>query len=122
MRAPIGLVVFSFALGFLLSAGKRCENGSVFFHDAIYLRTQVGITIIQLLEDGVILCLRGLILRKIQASLTLPENKKPRQWTGHSFRVGAAVDLVERGYTIEQVMRKGDWKSVRSSLRYLMAE
>ena len=64
----------------------------------------------------------GYILRNIQASLTLPENKKPRQWTGHSFRVGAAVDLVERGYTIEQVMRKGDWKSVRSSLRYLMAE
>lgn len=64
----------------------------------------------------------GYILRKIQTSLTLPENKKPRQWTGHSFSVGAAVDLVERGYTIEQVMRKGDWKSVRSSLRYLMAE
>ena len=34
----------------------------------------------------------------------------------------AAVDLVESGYTIEQVMRKGDWKSVQAGLRYVMAE
>ena len=62
------------------------------------------------------------ILRQIQATVTLPGNKKPRQWTGHSFRVGAAVDLVESGYTIEQVMRKGDWKSAQAGLRYVMAE
>ena len=62
------------------------------------------------------------ILRQVQANITLPGNKKPRQWTGHSFRVGAAVDLVESGYTIEQVMRKGDWKSVQAGLRYVMAE
>jgi len=62
------------------------------------------------------------ILRQVQANITLPGNKKPRQWTGHSFRVGAAVDLVESGYTIEQVMRKGNWKSVQAGLRYVMAE
>ena len=62
------------------------------------------------------------ILRQVQANITLPGNKKPRQWTGHSFRVGAAVDLVESGSTIEQVMRKGDWKSVQAGLRYVMAE
>ncbi|MDB2476855.1 tyrosine-type recombinase/integrase [Alphaproteobacteria bacterium] len=62
------------------------------------------------------------ILRQVQANITLPGNKKPRQWTGHSFRVGAAVDLVESGYTIEQVMRKGDWKSAHAGLRYVMAE
>ena len=62
------------------------------------------------------------ILRQVQANITLPGNKKPRQWTGHSFRVGAAVDLVESGYTIEQVMRKGDRKSVEAGLRYVMAE
>ena len=61
------------------------------------------------------------ILRQVQANISLPGNKKPRQWTGHSFRVGAAVDLVESGYTIEQVMRKGDWKSVQAGLRYVMA-
>ena len=61
------------------------------------------------------------ILRQVQANITLPGNKKPRQWTGHSFRVGAAVDLVERGYTIELVMRKGDWKCVQAGLRYVMA-
>ena len=37
-------------------------------------------------------------------------------------RVGDAVDLVESGYTIEQVMRKGDWKSAQAGLRYVMAE
>ena len=37
------------------------------------------------------------ILRQIQTNITQPSNKKPRQWTGHSFRVGAAVDLVESG-------------------------
>ena len=62
------------------------------------------------------------ILSQVQANITLPGNKKPRQWTGHSFRVGAAVDLVESGYTIEQVMRKGDWKSMQAGLRYVMAE
>ena len=62
------------------------------------------------------------ILRQVQANITLPGNKKPRQWTGHSFRLGAAVDLVENGYTIEQVMRKGDWRSVQAGLRYVMAE
>jgi site-specific recombinase XerD len=62
------------------------------------------------------------ILRQAQENITLPGNKKPRQWTGHSFRVGAAVDLVESGYTIEQVMRKGDWKSAQAGLRYVMTE
>lgn len=47
---------------------------------------------------------------------------KPRQWMRHSFRAGAAVDLVESGYSIEQVMRKGDWKSFQAELRYLMAD
>ena len=62
------------------------------------------------------------ILRQIQTNITHPSNKNPRQWTGHSFRVGAAVDLVESGYTIEQVMRKGDWRSAQAGLRYVMAE
>ena len=57
------------------------------------------------------------ILRQVQATITLPGNKKPRQWTGHSFLVGAAVDPVESGYTIEQVMRKGDWKSAQAGLQ-----
>lgn len=39
------------------------------------------------------------ILRKVQANITLPSNKKPRQWTGHSCRLRAALDLVESGYT-----------------------
>ena len=62
------------------------------------------------------------ILRQAQENITRPGNRIPCQWTGYSFRVGAAVDLVESGYTIEQVMRKGDWKSVQAGLRYVMAD
>jgi hypothetical protein len=56
----------------------------------------------------------------VRISLAKP-TKKPASG-GHFFRVSAAVDLVESGYTIEQVMRKGDWKSVQAGLRYVMAE
>lgn len=62
------------------------------------------------------------ILSQVQADITLSGTKKPRQRTGHSFRVGAAVDPVESGYTIEQVMREGDRKSAQAGLRCLMAE
>ncbi len=50
--------------------------------------------------------------------------QKPRQRTGFLFggMLGGAVDLVENGYTIEQIMRKGDWKSVEADFRYVMAE
>jgi len=39
-----------------------------------------------------------------------------------SVEVLAAVDLVESGYSIEQVMRKGDWKSSQASIRYVMVK
>jgi hypothetical protein len=29
---------------------------------------------------------------------------------------------VESGYSIEQVMRKGDWKSAQASIRYVMVK
>ena len=62
------------------------------------------------------------ILRQVQANITLPGNKKPHQWTEHSFPVGAAVDLVKSSHTIEQVMRMGNWKSALAGPRYVMAE
>jgi hypothetical protein len=36
--------------------------------------------------------------------------------------VDTAVDFVESGYTIEQFMRKGDWKSAPAELQYVMME
>lgn len=39
--------------------------------------------------------------------------------SGHSFRVGAAVDLPDRGVPLEKNMLRGGWKSENTALRYL---
>ena len=40
-------------------------------------------------------------------------------FSGHSFRVGAALDLLTDGYSFEQIMLKGGWKSESTVMRYL---
>jgi site-specific recombinase XerD len=49
------------------------------------------------------------------ASTSLPR----KHFSGHSFRVGAALDLLIQGETLERIMVKGGWKSDDSALRYL---
>ena len=39
--------------------------------------------------------------------------------SGHSFRVGAAVDLLDKGVPLERIMLPGGWKSENTALRYL---
>ena len=39
--------------------------------------------------------------------------------SGHSFRVGGAIDLLEAGETLEKIMLRGGWKSESTALRYL---
>ena len=39
--------------------------------------------------------------------------------SGHSFRVGAALDLLRKGETLERIMVKGGWRSKDSAVRYL---
>ena len=41
------------------------------------------------------------------------------QFSGHSFRVGAAQDLLRAGYDGIAIMRAGGWKSSQTVLRYL---
>ena len=41
--------------------------------------------------------------------------------SGHSFRVGAAVDLLEAGVSMEKIMLRGGWRSESSVIRYLRA-
>jgi len=41
------------------------------------------------------------------------------QFSGHSFRVGAAQDLLRLGYDGIAIMRAGGWKSTQTVLRYL---
>lgn len=39
--------------------------------------------------------------------------------SGHSFRVGAAIDLLEAGESLEKIMLRGGWQSEASAIRYL---
>ena len=38
--------------------------------------------------------------------------------SGHSFRVGKTVDMIERGFTIEQIALAGGWTSTKTVFRY----
>lgn len=41
--------------------------------------------------------------------------------TGHSFRVGAALDLLEQGESMEKIMLRGGWRSESTVIQYLRA-
>ena len=40
-------------------------------------------------------------------------------FSGHSMRVGAAQDLLARGFDVAAIMRAGGWKSIDTLIRYL---
>lgn len=51
-----------------------------------------------------------------------PENgNKGRytKWSGHSARVGAAIDMAERDATMTQIMQEGTWRDPQTVMRYL---
>lgn len=39
--------------------------------------------------------------------------------SGHSFRLGGDIDLLEAGESLEKIMLRGGWKSESTALRYL---
>ncbi len=41
--------------------------------------------------------------------------------SGHSFRVGAAIDLLNKNIPLEKIMLRGGWKSATSAIRYLQS-
>jgi integrase len=41
--------------------------------------------------------------------------------SGHSFRVGAAIDLLNKNIPLEKIMLRGGWKSEASAMRYLQS-
>jgi integrase len=41
--------------------------------------------------------------------------------SGHSFRVGRALDLLEQGESLEKIMLRGGWQNDASAIRYLRA-
>jgi integrase len=57
------------------------------------------------------------ILKTLQEGLKSGSNKQPL--SGHSFRVGAALDLLEQGEPLEKIMLRGGWQTESSSMKYL---
>ena len=45
--------------------------------------------------------------------------KQVAELSGHSFRVGGAIDLLEAGESLEKIMLRGGWKSESSAVKYL---
>jgi site-specific recombinase XerD len=43
------------------------------------------------------------------------------QLSGHSFRVGAALDLLEQGESLEKIMLRGGWNAESTVIKYLRA-
>ena len=41
--------------------------------------------------------------------------------SGHSFRVGAALDLLDKDIPLEKIMFRGGWKSETSAMRYFQS-
>ncbi len=41
--------------------------------------------------------------------------------SGHSFRVGAELELLDKNIPLEKIMLRGGWKSESSAMRYLQS-
>jgi integrase len=57
------------------------------------------------------------ILKKLQEGLKSGTNQQPL--SGHSFRVGAALDLLELGEPLEKIMLRGGWQTDSTAMKYL---
>jgi len=57
------------------------------------------------------------ILKELQKDLKMDCDGQPL--SGHSFRVGAALDLLERGEPLERIMLKGGWQTDSTAMSYL---
>jgi len=80
----------------------------------------------------------GYILRSFKRNLSVRESLDPAalnklqkflqrkaklnnigELLGHSFRMGAAIDLLDKGVPLERIMLRGGWKSSNTALQYL---
>ena len=57
------------------------------------------------------------ILKTLQEALKSGPNKQ--LLSGHSFRVGAALDLLEQGEPLERIMLRGGWQADSTAMKYL---
>jgi len=57
------------------------------------------------------------ILKGLQKDLKMDSDEQPL--SGHSFRVGAALDLLEQGEPLERIMLRGGWQTDSTAMSYL---
>jgi hypothetical protein len=57
------------------------------------------------------------ILKALQKDLNIDSDEKA--FSGHSFRVGAALDLLEQGEPLERIMLRGGWQTDSTAMSYL---
>lgn len=57
------------------------------------------------------------ILKALQKDLKIDSDEQPL--SGHSFRVGAALDLIEQGEPLERIMLRGGWQTDSTAMKYL---
>ena len=57
------------------------------------------------------------ILKTLTEGLKSGSNQQPL--SGHSFRVGAALDLLEQGEPLERIMLRGGWQADSTAMKYL---
>ena len=54
------------------------------------------------------------ILKRLESQL----GRKQHALSGHSFRVGKTIDMIENGFTLEQIALAGGWNSTKIVFRY----
>ena len=57
------------------------------------------------------------LLKGLQKNLKIDSDEQPL--SGHSFRVGAALDLLEQGEPLERIMLRGGWQTDATAMKYL---
>ena len=57
------------------------------------------------------------LLKALQKDLKMDSDEQPL--SGHSFRVGAALDLLEQGEPLERIMLRGGWQTDSAAMKYL---
>ncbi|MDA8754858.1 tyrosine-type recombinase/integrase, partial [Luminiphilus sp.] len=57
------------------------------------------------------------LLKVLQKDLNMDSDEQTL--SGHSFRVGAALDLLEQGEPLERIMLRGGWQTDSSAMKYL---
>ena len=57
------------------------------------------------------------LLKGLQKHLKMDSDEQPL--SGHSLRVGAALDLLEQGEPLERIMLRGGWQTDSTAMSYL---